>query len=385
MPAYAAGLRDGMVLLGRDAGEIGNAEAEIVYRVRDGQTERVLRYLPRGHGVATLQHFELAAPLEARPSRNACARWARRGKRPRIRRPGTLAPASANAVNSGEDHEQGHRQSRLPRRACRMRAGSAAGRCAAYAMECGRISFSDTAPFASDGSFNGVARDFVDPCFLIRHPDGDLIWDLGFPDAVADLPDGIRIEALNAHATMPVTLVSQLAQLNLTPADIAFVSLSHSHGDHVGNAAMFAPTATWIVDADERAHMFRDAARASEEFSMYAPLENARTVLIEGEGRHDVFGDGAVTIIQAPGHTPGHAILLVRTANSGAVLLTGDMFHMAESRERRTVPVFNADAEQTLRSMDLVEQIAAEENARVVRQHVAEDFESLPRFPEALN
>lgn len=255
-----------------------------------------------------------------------------------------------------------------------------------YAMECGRISFSDTAPFADDGSFNGVARDFVDPCYLIRHPSGDLIWDLGFPDAVADMPEGIRIEALNANVTMPVTLASQLAQLNLTPADIEFISISHSHGDHVGNAAMFAPTATWIVDVDEHAHMFREEARAdAQNWAMVAPLENARTVLIEGDGRHDVFGDGSVTIIQAPGHTPGHALLLVRTANSGNVLLTGDMFHMAESRERRTVPVFNADRAQTLRSMDLVETIAAEENARVVRQHVREDFESLPRFPEALS
>lgn len=255
-----------------------------------------------------------------------------------------------------------------------------------YAMECGRISFTDTAPFADDGSFNGVARDFVDPCYLIRHPDGDLIWDLGFPDALAQTPEGIRIEALNANATMPVTLASQLAQLGLTPADIDFISISHGHGDHVGNAAMFAATATWIVDADERAHMLRDAARAdAQSWALIAPLENATTALIEGDARHDVFGDGSVTIIQAPGHTPGHAILLVRTANSGAVLLTGDMFHMAESRERRTVPVFNFNREQTLASMDLVDAIAAEENARVIRQHVAEDMEALPRFPEALN
>lgn len=255
-----------------------------------------------------------------------------------------------------------------------------------YAMECGRISFPDTAPFADDGSFNGVARDFVDPCYLIRHPRGDLIWDLGFPDALAETPEGIRIEALNAQVTMPVTLASQLAQLNLTPADIEFISISHGHGDHVGNAALFAPTATWIVDAEERAHILRPQSREDAQYwGMVAPLENTRTVQIEGDARHDVFGDGSVTIIQAPGHTPGHAILLVRTANSGAVLLTGDMFHMAESRERRTVPAFNTDRAQTLASMDLVETIAREENARVVRQHVPEDFEALPRFPEALN
>jgi hypothetical protein len=67
------------------------------------------------------------------------------------------------------------------------------------------------------------------------------------------------------------------------------------------------------------------------------------------------------------------------------VLLAGDMYHMAESRQRRTVPTFNTDRAQTLASMDKVERIASETGARVVRQHVSEDFEALPAFPEALN
>jgi len=254
-----------------------------------------------------------------------------------------------------------------------------------YAMECGRISFPDTTAFADDGSFDGVARDFVDPCYLIRHPDGDLIWDLGFPDQLARSPDGMRIEALNAQVTMPVTLASQLAQLDLTPADIEFISVSHSHTDHMGNAGLFASTATWIVDPDERAHAFRDAARAdAQSWPLIAPLENAETRLIESDA-YDVFGDGSVKIFQAPGHTPGHTVLLVQLPNAGAVLLTGDMYHLAESRDRQTVPRFNVDRAQTLASMQRVEEIGHAANARVIRQHVQEDFDSLPRFPEALN
>lgn len=253
-----------------------------------------------------------------------------------------------------------------------------------YAMDCGRISFTDTTAFADDGSFDGVARDFVDPCYLIRHPDGDLIWDAGFPDALNASPDGIVIPGLNARATMPVTLASQLAQLNLTPADIEYVSFSHAHGDHTGNANMFAAS-TWLVDPDERAYMFRPEARAdAQAFGAYNQLENAETRLIETDD-FDVFGDGSVKIFQAPGHTPGHTVLLVNLPNAGAVLLTGDMYHMAESRERRTVPRFNVDRAQTLASIDRVEELGHAANARVIRQHVLEDFESLPRFPEALN
>jgi predicted metalloprotease with PDZ domain len=56
-PAYAAGMRDGMVLVRREAGEIGNAELEIAYVVRDGDVERTLRYMPRDEGSFTLQRL----------------------------------------------------------------------------------------------------------------------------------------------------------------------------------------------------------------------------------------------------------------------------------------------------------------------------------------
>lgn len=64
LPAYAAGMRDGMVLVRRDGGEIGNAEVEIAYVVRDGDQERTLRYMPRGHRTFTLQQLVLDGGLE---------------------------------------------------------------------------------------------------------------------------------------------------------------------------------------------------------------------------------------------------------------------------------------------------------------------------------
>jgi N-acyl homoserine lactone hydrolase len=256
-----------------------------------------------------------------------------------------------------------------------------------YAMDCGRATFPDVGMFADDHSVDGQSRELIVPCYLIRHPSGDLIWDTGFPDAIAAMPGGrMELPDMGAAIVMRASLASQLAQLNLTPADIEFFSLSHSHTDHSGNANLFATTSTWIVDPEERAHMFRDAARAdAQSFGTYNQLENVTPRLIEGEGDYDVFGDGSVTIIQTPGHTPGHTVLLVRLPNAGPVLLTGDMYHLAESRERRLVPTFNADRAQTLASMDKVERIASETGARVVRQHVMEDFTTLPTFPAALN
>jgi N-acyl homoserine lactone hydrolase len=252
-----------------------------------------------------------------------------------------------------------------------------------YAMNCGDLEFSDVGMFADDGSMRGVARSLVDPCYLIRHPAGDLLWDSGVPDAIADAADGVRPEGFPVHVMRTTKLAAELADLGLAPTDIEFVSFSHMHFDHTGNANLFAAS-TWIVDADERAAMFSEKARGSDEFANYSALENAKTVQIEGDAGYDVFGDGSVTIHQAPGHTPGHTVLLVKLPQSGPVLLTGDMWHLAESRDKRLVPAFNFNREQTLASMDRVEALAAATGARVIRQHVAEDFAALPAFPAPL-
>ncbi len=254
-----------------------------------------------------------------------------------------------------------------------------------YAMDCGHATFSNLDVFADDGSLANQSRELIVPCYLIRHPSGDLIWDTGLPEAIADMPNGFTPEGFPAHFEVPTKLTALLTQLNLTPADIEFVSFSHMHSDHTGNGNLFTQS-TWIADVDERTRMFDAEHRADPgDFNNYNQLENAETRLIEGDGDYDVFGDGSVTIIQAPGHTPGHTILRVNLANAGPVLLTGDMWHLAESRERRLVPRFNTDRAQTLASMDKIERIASETNARVIRQHVPEDFAALPRFPEALN
>ena len=249
-----------------------------------------------------------------------------------------------------------------------------------YAMDCGTFAVPNTDMFADDGAYKGVARTLVVPCYLIRHPKGDLVWDTGVPQTIADLPGGKGPGGL----TVAHKLTDQLKALGLKPADIEYLAISHSHFDHIGNAGLFAAS-TWIVDADERAYAFRPAARKSaQEFAAYSALETAKTVLIEGDAPYDVFGDGSVMIHQAPGHTPGHTVLLVRLPKAGAVLLTGDMWHIAESRAARRVPRFNTDRAQTLKSMDVVENLAAETHARVVRQHVSEDFAAMPKFPQAL-
>jgi predicted metalloprotease with PDZ domain len=58
-PAYAAGLRDGMQILRREAGTSGDASVEMAYAVVEGEGERVIRYLPHGRGRIHLQRVAM--------------------------------------------------------------------------------------------------------------------------------------------------------------------------------------------------------------------------------------------------------------------------------------------------------------------------------------
>jgi predicted metalloprotease with PDZ domain len=63
-PAFAAGLRDGMRLIRREAGKIGDSTVELAYRVSDEAGEKVFRFLPEGKAEFEVQHLELVATPE---------------------------------------------------------------------------------------------------------------------------------------------------------------------------------------------------------------------------------------------------------------------------------------------------------------------------------
>lgn len=250
-----------------------------------------------------------------------------------------------------------------------------------YVMDCGRIEVADLGVFDRGGAYNGRKHSFVDSCYLVRHPKGDLLWDAGIPDAIAQAPEGVTADVFSMRVEK--TLQSQLERIGVPVEAVEFFSISHSHFDHVGNANLFAKS-TFIVNEAERAFMFReDARKDAQTFATYQDLEAAKKATFADS--YDVFGDGSTIIVSLPGHTPGHSVLLINLPNSGPILLSGDLYHLTEARERRTIPAFNTDAEQTLASMDKFEQLAAESGARVIIQHEKADFDNLPRAPAYLD
>lgn len=252
-----------------------------------------------------------------------------------------------------------------------------------YALDCGTLEVPDANIFGSKGEYQGVAGVMPVTCYLIRHPLGDLVWDAGLPDELYSKPDPDAAELKGiARQFVPVTLQSQLIGLGVPASDVEYFSISHSHFDHVGNANLFTGS-TAILSRAEYEHMFSEEARQRPDFRRYQLLENENVELFSGN--YDVFGDGSVEILEMPGHTPGHSVLKVDLKNTGTVLLTGDLYHFEQSRERRITPSFNHDIPMTLRSMDKFEALAKKERARVFISHSVVARNWLPNPPEFLD
>jgi glyoxylase-like metal-dependent hydrolase (beta-lactamase superfamily II) len=99
------------------------------------------------------------------------------------------------------------------------------------------------------------------------------------------------------------------------------------------------------------------------------------------EGDHDVFGDGSVTIIATPGHTPGHQSLLVKLQKTGALVLSGDAVHFKSNWDNRVVPSINPDKDKTLASMQRIADVLAKEKAQLWINHDKAQHDSLKKAP----
>jgi len=224
------------------------------------------------------------------------------------------------------------------------------------------------------------------PCFMVAHPNGTLMWDVG---AVPDgdwMPTGgpvahhlVLPDNSERNLTLTKPLLAQLAEAGYQPADITYLGLSHYHWDHVANANAFA-NATWLVRKVERDLMFADKPPVTMP-AWYAALKESKTVIIEGED-HDVFGDGTVVMKSVPGHTPGHQMLYLKLPQTGDVVLSGDLYHFPEARVLKRVPSFDYDQNQTPVSRAKAEAFFAATNAKLWIQHDSALIGSLKKAPE---
>jgi glyoxylase-like metal-dependent hydrolase (beta-lactamase superfamily II) len=239
-----------------------------------------------------------------------------------------------------------------------------------YILNCGEGVAGDISRW-SPGVNAGKSMDFVDNCYLIQHRHGYLLWDTGVADAIAAMPNGqAPSDPRMTHWRRPKTLASELEAVGVKPTDIKYLAISHSHPDHIGNVSLF-PQAMLLV---QKAEYEWPTPFGAGRFRPEHPV-------IKLEGDHDVFGDGSVTILATPGHTPGHQSLLVKLPKTGALVLSGDAVHFKSNWDNRGVPSANTDKDQTLASMQRIADVIRNEKAQLWINHDKAQRDSLKMAP----
>lgn len=174
-------------------------------------------------------------------------------------------------------------------------------------------------------------------CFLLRHPQGNVLFDTGCHPMVADNPDE-RWGNL-AQSVVPIMggdehVVSELRRINLTPADIDVVVNSHLHCDHCGCNEFFSK-ATIYVHEDELA---RAQHPDMEKMGYFSADWKHPMPMVEINGEMDIFNDGRIVLLPLPGHTPGLTGALASLPNSGAYLLASDAVSLRKHLDLEIIP-----------------------------------------------
>ncbi len=245
--------------------------------------------------------------------------------------------------------------------------------------------------------------------FLIQHQNpanatkstSRILFDLGLRRDVNLYPPAIRQHASTRTpiSTFPDVLQS-LSAGGINSGDIDHVILSHVHWDHIGSPGDF-PKANFVVgngscdllsgaqkQIGKHSHFQFDLLPSDRTIELAEPTKSLTLITTETQGNVsferpwravgilpnaiDIFDDGSVYIVSAPGHLPGHLNLLCRVSvqPDRYVYLAGDSCHdrrlltgekeiaqWEESDSPGLICCIHADKEEALRTLGLIAQI----------------------------
>jgi glyoxylase-like metal-dependent hydrolase (beta-lactamase superfamily II) len=191
--------------------------------------------------------------------------------------------------------------------------------------------------------------------FLVRSGDRIILVDAG-------------LGPLDREGYRAGRLPDSLAALDVGPADVTDVLLTHLHFDHVGWVAqkgeVVFPNATYRCHARDWDHFVTAADADAGAIRKLTPIES-RLETFSG----DTTVAPGVDVRDAPGHTPGSAIVVV-SSGAARALLIGDVVHCPiELTEQDWEAVFDVDPALAQRSREALARELEGSDALVAAAH----------------
>ena len=232
-------------------------------------------------------------------------------------------------------------------------------------------SYDSPAALTYRGGAWGDTRHLAATAVLVHHPKGDILIDSGFGANVDEQMTLLPSMQRSTHHK-GATVAQQLAAHGLKSSDIAAIIPTHAHWDHISGVDDLKGVP--VLESAAGQAFIRSKAKGTEVINSLRSV-NYKSYKFDGgpylgfPRSHDVWGDGSVVIVPAPGHTPDSVAVFVALPSGKRYALIGDMVFQDEGLQ---IP---AEKPWMLRSL-------IGENNKVIHEDIALIRAATARYPQ---